>query len=110
MVTHKDFNKEVVAESTVARTLVREDTGKFIRSSNGSATTFTIAPDSSGRWSDGSELSIMQGGAGQITVAAGSGVTLRAVPTAKTRVQYSVIQAKRIAANEWVLYGDLAAS
>ena len=110
MVTHKDFNAEVIAESSTARTLLSKDTNKMIRTTNGSATTLTIAPLATGQWGEAAEMRIMQGGAGQVTVAAGSGVTLRSTPTAKTRAQYSVISLKRIAENEWVVSGDLAAS
>lgn len=58
----------------------------------------------------GSRIAIDQWGAGQTTVAGDGGVTVHSTPTAKTRAQYSRIWAEKIAANEWLLYGDLATS
>ena len=110
MVTHQDFNAEIIVESTVARTLLSKDTTKFIRTSNGSATTLTVAPDATGNWGDAAEITVMQGGAGQVTIAAGAGVTLRSNETLKTLEQYAVIGLKRIAANEWVVSGNREAA
>lgn len=110
MVTHKDFNAEVIVESTTARTLLAKDTNKLIRCTNGSATTLTVAPDATAKWGDGAQISIMQGGAGQVTVAAGSGVTLRHNTTAKSLAQYTTFSIKRVGTNEWLVYGERAAS
>jgi hypothetical protein len=51
----------------------------------------------------------MQLGAGQVTVAAGSGVTLRSAGSlVKTSAQYAVATLVKIASDEWVLLGNLA--
>lgn len=57
----------------------------------------------------GAEIKGMQGGAGQITFAAASGVTLR-LPTGMTKTagQYSEFTARKIATNTWRISGDLA--
>jgi hypothetical protein len=51
----------------------------------------------------------MQLGAGQVTVAAGTGATLRTTGTlTKSRAQYSRFGVQKIATNTWSLFGDLA--
>jgi hypothetical protein len=52
---------------------------------------------------------MVQIGAGQVTVVGGSGVTVNATPGLKFRAQYSAATAIKIAADSWVLVGDLAA-
>jgi hypothetical protein len=59
-------------------------------------------------FSIGQRIDIMQYGAGQVTVAGDTGVTLRATPTSKLRATYSSASIIKIAENEWVLAGDLA--
>jgi hypothetical protein len=47
-----------------------------------------------------------QAGAGQITFAGGSGVTINSSETLKSQKQYSVLGVKRVASDTWTLTGD----
>ncbi len=74
--------------------------------------TVTIAPDSALTAAVvGSAISFINTGAGVLTFAAGSGVTLTsagAVSAAPTLAQHKVAQCVRVAANTWRIYGGIA--
>jgi len=92
-------------------TIVAADMAKLVTCDNAGGITFTVPQDSDAVYPIGHFTEIMQLGAGQITVAAGSGATLRVSGlTAKARAQYSRLGVQKVAANTWSLYGDLAAS
>ena len=97
------------AQTGTTYTLVLTDSAKFVTLSNASAITATIPPNSSVAFPIGTQVNLMQLGAGQVTVAAGSGVTLRSAGSlVKTSAQYAVATALKIASDEWVLIGNLA--
>ena len=100
----------IVTESGPSRTLALTDAQKYIRCTNAGAVTVTVAPTASVEWPAATEIAIEQAGAGAVTIAAGSGVTLRTPETLVTAKQYGVIRLKRVAVNEWVLEGNLAAA
>lgn len=85
-------------------TPVAADAGKLIKLSNASAVTLTIP---SATFSAGQRLDILGYGAGLITVAAGSGMTLRG-SSLTSRAQYSVLSVFFLSASEAVVAGDLA--
>lgn len=93
-----------------AYTLVAGDAGKLVTLSNAAAITLTVPQDSDATIAIGTYVDLMQLGAGQVTVAAGGGATLRSGLTAKSRAQYSRIAVQKILANTWVLMGETAAS
>lgn len=85
------------------------DANNMIAHSNASAITDTIPPNASVAFVIGTQIPIMQKGAGQVTVAPGAGVTLnKATATLKTRAQYSVVTIVQVALDSWVLVGDAA--
>jgi hypothetical protein len=90
-------------------TLVIGDAGKLITMSNAGAITLTVPTNASVAFNVGTRIDVLQYGSGQVTVA-GSGVTFRSTPTLKTRTQYSALSLIKIATNEWVVVGDLAAT
>lgn len=91
-------------------TLVLADAGKIVEMNNANANTLTVPPQSSVEWPDGARVDLAQIGAGQTTIAAGGGVTIRSADgNLKLRVQYSLATLYRRAENEWVLGGDLDA-
>lgn len=57
----------------------------------------------------GDSLNVVQYGTGQVTIVAGSGVTLRAAVGLKTRARYSFLTLVQYAANEWIVGGDATA-
>jgi hypothetical protein len=102
-------NLTLNAQTGTTYTLVLTDAHKMVTLSNASAITATIPPNSSVAFDVGDQVNLMQLGAGQVTVAAGAGVTLRSAGSlVKTSAQYAVATALKIASDEWVLIGNLA--
>lgn len=90
-------------------TLVAGDAGKLVTLSNASPVTLTLPQDSDATIPVGIYIDLMQLGAGQVTVAAGTGATLRTSGvTAKARAQYSRLGVQKVSTNTWSLFGDLA--
>lgn len=102
----------ILNELGTDRILQRADSRRYMRFSNSSAINVTIPPQSSVPWDAGVEIIIEQAGAGQVTVVAGSGVTIRNKTgmSLKTAGQYAVVTLKRVAEDEWVMAGDREAA
>ena len=89
-------------------TLVLTDANKLVEVNNGSAINLTIPPNSSIAFPIGTQILIAQQGAGQITLVAGSGVTLRSRGgMLKLNAQYAVATCIKRATDEWYVAGDL---
>jgi hypothetical protein len=98
------------AQTGTTYTAVLSDDGKLVTCDNAAAIALTIPPNSSVAFGIGTQINIMQLGAGQVTITAGAGVTLRSAGTkVKTNGQYSVATCVKIATDTWVLVGNLAA-
>ena len=91
-------------KTSTTYTPVFADENTFISLSNASPITVTLP--SSGH-STGAEIDFHQSGAGQVTFVAGGGSFVSGTGT-KTRVQQSVVTAKKITASTWLIIGDLA--
>lgn len=103
--------QEVNAQTGTTYTLVAGDAGKLVTLSNVAAVTLTLPQDSDATIAIGTYVDLYQLGAGQVTVAAGTGATLRTSGlTAKARAQYARFGVQKVSANTWSLFGDLAAS
>lgn len=103
--------QSINAQTGTSYGIVAGDVGYLVTLSNASAISLTVPQDSDQTISVGSYVDLMQLGAGQVTVSAGTGATLRVSGlTAKARAQYSRLGVQKIAANTWVVFGDLAAS
>ncbi len=94
-------------QTGTAYTPVIGDRGLIITMNNGSASTLTVPPNSSVAYAVGNSMRVVQLGAGQVTITAGSGVTLRSTPGLKLRAQYSSCTLTKIATDEWLVIGDL---
>lgn len=95
-------------EETDSYTLVPEDAGKLIKMTKATANTLTVPPNSSVAFDVGTRIEVLQYGAGQTTIAAGTGVTIRSSGSKlKLRGQYSMAALEKLATDEWVLAGDL---
>ena len=89
-------------------TTVLADGGKVVECNNASATTVTVPPNSSVAYSTGTQIVLWQQGAGQVTVAAGAGVTIRSDGSKlKINSQYSAVTLWKRATDEWGLVGNL---
>ena len=84
----------------------------MIQTSNAGTKTVTIAPDSTLTAAlVGSVITIINTGAGLLSIAAGAGVTITsagAVSAAPTLATHKVLQCLRVSANTWRIYGGIA--
>ena len=97
------------AQTGTSYTTVLGDDGKLITCDNASAITLTIPPNGTVAYGIGTQLNIMQLGAGVVTITAGAGVTLRSNGSKlKTNGQYAVATCCKIASDTWVVIGNLA--
>jgi hypothetical protein len=98
------------AQTGTSYTTVLADDGKLITCDNGSSIALTIPPSSSVNYGIGTQINVMQLGAGVVTITAGVGVTLRSAGSKlKTNGQYAVATCCKIATDTWVVVGNLAA-
>ena len=97
------------AQTGTTYTLVLGDAGKIVEVGNASAITLTIPTNGSVAYPVGTQITILQTGAGQITVTGPSGGTLNATPGTKLRAQWSSATLLKRATDTWVLIGDLTA-
>jgi len=103
-------DKLVVANrQTASYTLVLSDADKLVEMNVGSANNLTVPLNSSVAFSTGTQILLAQYGAGQTTIVATSGVTIRSNGAKlKLNAQYSGATLVKIAENEWYLFGDIA--
>ena len=93
---------------TSSYTLVLSDADKLVEMNVGSANNLTIPLNSSVAFSTGTQILLAQYGAGQTTVVATSGVTVRSNGgKLKLNVQYSGATLIKIGTDEWYLFGDI---
>ena len=90
-------------------TFVIGDKDKLVQASNASAITVTVPPSV---FSANDQISIAQTGAGQVTFAAGAGVTITSTGASaaapKLRAQYSAASVICTASNTFLIIGDLS--
>jgi len=96
------------AQTGTSYTLVLTDVAKVISLTNAAAITLTVPPNSSVAFPVGTQILLYQGGAGQVTITAGAGVTIRSEGSkTKTGGQYGVAGLLKVATDEWVSFGNL---
>jgi hypothetical protein len=93
----------IVTEATTTRTLSATDNGKVIYCTSGSATTITCAAGLGA----GFNVTIIQGGAGKVTVAAGGQTLVSYSSLLSTMGQYAVISLICPVANTFIAAGNL---
>ena len=85
------------------------DAHKLVTCNKATGFTVTIPPNSSVAFDIGDQVNLMQIGDGQITVAAGAGVTLEAQGSKKKlNGKWATATAVKIATDTWVLIGNTA--
>ena len=95
---------------TANYSLVLADAGTVVEMNSASAVNLTVPPNSSVAFTVGTPITIRQFGAGQVTLVAGSGVTLRSRGSALKLVgQYSEATITKRGTDDWVASGDLTA-
>jgi len=103
-------NKLIVTNrQTASYTLVLGDADKLVEINNASANNLTVPLNSSVAFATGTQILLAQYGAGQTTIVATSGVTIRSNGAKlKLNAQYSGATLIKIDTNEWYLFGDIA--
>ena len=95
---------------TASYTLVLGDADKLVEVNNASANNLTVPLNSSVAFATGTQILLAQYGAGQTTIVATSGVTIRSNGAKlKLNAQYSGATLIKIDTNEWYLFGDITA-
>lgn len=96
------------AQTGTTYTLVAADASKVVTAANADPITITVPPSV---YVAGDIVTVVQTGAGQVTFAEGSGVTINSTGTADApvlRAQYSAAQVICVASNSFVIVGDIA--
>ena len=99
----------VISDKTTSFTLADGDQGKIFQMNNASPLTVTVPTDATFNFTIGTQFTIVQKGAGQITISAATPATttINYTPGNKTRAQWSSATLVKTAANTWLLMGDL---
>jgi hypothetical protein len=112
--TDPKINLALNAQTGTTYTFVLTDNGKLVTASNGSAQTYSIPTNASVAFPTGTQINIIQIGAGQVTInAVTSGTTTIASTGAtatapKLRAQYSSATCIKVATDTWYVVGDIA--
>jgi hypothetical protein len=98
------------AEQTASYTLVLADGGTVVEMNVASANDLTVPPNSSVAFPVGTQITVLQTGAGQTTLVAGSGVTVNSADgNLKITGQWSAATLLKRATDTWVAIGSLSA-
>ncbi len=96
------------AQTGTTYTFVLADAGKFVSSSNGSAQTFTVPPNSSVAYAVGTQIIVQNIGSANCTLAQGSGVTINSKDSNKEiDGQFAAATLIKTATDAWSLIGAL---
>lgn len=96
---------------TVPYTAALSDAQKIVTMNNSTAINFNIPTDATAAFQIGDQINILQLGLGQVTIAAVTPGTTSVVSQGgklKTNGQYAMATAVKVAANSWVVVGNLA--
>ena len=99
--------KTIVLKTVAAPVISSAMDGNFIRCDSASAQALTVPANSTDPIPIGASFEGQQYGAGLVTITAAGGVTLRSSAGLKVNGQYGVFGLRKIAINEWAVYGDL---
>jgi hypothetical protein len=100
---------QINAQTGTTYTFVLADAGKLVTSSNGSAQTVTVPPNSSVAYAIGTQIIVQNIGSANATLAEGSGVTINSKDSNKEiDGQYAAATLIKTATDAWSLIGALA--
>ena len=100
---------QINAQTGTTYTFVLADAGKLVTSSNGSAQTLTVPPNSSVAYPVGTQVIVQNLGSANATLAQGSGVTIQSKDSAKEiDGQFAGATLIKTATDTWSLIGALA--
>jgi hypothetical protein len=93
---------------TASRVLTEADAGTLVKMNLSVANTITVSPDITTNMATGTQIVIVQLGAGQSTVTAGAGVTIYSEGNKRvTKAQYAVASLIKLGPDNWLLSGNL---
>lgn len=104
-----DIRYQTTTSSSTNYITALGDTGKIVEMSNAGANTFTVPLNSTSAFPVGSQIVVIQTGAGQTTITPTGGVTINGSPGLKLRAQWSSATLIKRATDTWVAVGDLVA-
>lgn len=104
-VTSAKLAAPTLTAKTDSFTLALVDANCTLQCNKATAMTVTV-PTNSIDFADGTVITVVQYGAGQVTVAGASGVDVRSANGLKLRTQYSAATLIKISDTEWILSGD----
>jgi len=91
-------------------TFVAGDAGNVCQFYSGSPVTATVPPNSSVAFPFGTQIDLVQTGAGKVTLAQGSGVTIVSIASYKSlSAQYAAATLLKLDTDAWLLAGSLIA-
>jgi hypothetical protein len=108
------INLALNAQTGTTYTFALTDNGKLVTASNASAQTYSIPTNATTAFPIGTQINLIQIGAGQVTVSAATpGTTTIASNAAssaapKCRNQYAALTAIKVATDAWYVIGDIA--
>tara|TARA_B110000503_G_scaffold141071_1_gene233574 strand:- start:2698 stop:3312 length:615 start_codon:yes stop_codon:yes gene_type:complete len=109
-VTSAKLSALTVGSTGAGYTFVLSDAETVVSSNAATAVTFTIPLNASVPFPTGTQLNILQYGAGQVTVAiAGGGAVVSEGSKFKLKARYAIATAIKTEVDTWVLVGNLSA-
>ena len=108
------INLALNAQTGTTYTFVLADNGKLVTASNASAQTYSIPTNATAAFAVGTQINLIQIGAGQVTVSAATPGTTTVLSNAATaaspkcRNQYAALTAIKVATDTWYVIGDIA--
>jgi len=107
--SHRAAAVDVNTQTGTSYTLVLSDAGKLVTLNNSSAITLTVPPNSSVAFQVGATIALAQLGAGTVSVAEGSGVTVSSLDDkVDLSGQYATASLVKTGTDAWLLVGALA--
>jgi len=108
------INLALNAQTGTTYTFVLADNGKLVTASNGSAQTYSIPTNATAAFPIGTQINLIQIGAGQVTVSAATPGTTTISSNAassaapKCRNQFAALTCIKVATDAWYVIGDIA--
>lgn len=99
---------QINSQTGTTYTLALADRSKLVSLSNAASITLTVPTNATVALAVGTQILLYQAGAGQVTISAAGGVTIRSNGSKlKLTGQYAVAGLMKIANDEWVAFGNL---
>jgi hypothetical protein len=108
------INLAIDAQTGTTYTVILDDNGQIVTMNNASANTLSIPTDANVNFPVGTQITVLQIGAGQTTIQAVTAGTTTINSTGgtaaapKLRVRYSSATCVKLSANNWVVLGDIS--